>query len=46
MQLVLHKNPGTSADTEPVPEIVTASGAWLSSRTSHGESCVSVQPPV
>ena len=45
VQLVLHRSPGTSADTEPVPEIVTASGAWLSSRTSHGESCVSVQPP-
>ena len=34
-----------SAATEPGPEIVSASGAWLSRRTSHAESCVSVQPP-
>ena len=45
VQLALHRSPGTSADTEPDPETVTASGAWLSRRTSHGESCVSVQPP-
>ena len=45
VQLAAHSRPGTSADTEPGPETVRASGAWLSRRTSHAESCVSVQPP-
>ena len=45
VQLAEHERPGTSATTAPGPEIVTESGAWLSSRTSHAESCVSVQPP-
>ena len=45
VQLAAHRRPGTFATTEPCPEIVSASGAWASRRTSHGESCVSVQPP-
>ena len=45
VQEVAHCIPGTSAATEPGPEIVTANGACPSSRTSQGESCESVQPP-
>ncbi len=45
VQLAAHRRPGTLAVTEPGPEIVSVRGAWLSSRTNHGESCVSVQPP-
>ena len=45
VQLAEQSSPGTSAETDPGPETVTARGAWPSSRTSHAESCVSVQPP-
>ena len=45
VQLTEHSRPGTFAVTEPGPEIVSASGACASRRTSQGESCVSVQPP-
>ena len=38
LQLWAHCSPGTSADTDPGPETESASGAWLSSRTSQGES--------
>ena len=44
-QFAEHWRPGTSAVTVPVPETVSASGAWLSSRTSQAESCVSGQAP-
>ena len=48
-QLVVHLDehcrPGTSAETEPGPDTLSASCAWLSSRTSHAESCVSNQAP-
>ena len=45
VQLDEHCRPGTSAATEPGPDTVRASCAWLSSRTSHAESCVSSQAP-
>ena len=45
VQLAAHRRPGTFAVTEPGPEIVSASGACASRRTSHAESCASVQPP-
>ena len=45
VQLAAHSSPGTFAETEPGPEIVSASGAWPSRRTSQAESCVSVHPP-
>ena len=45
VQLAVQWSPGTSADTEPGPEIVRESGVWLSRRTSQEESCVSVQLP-
>ena len=45
VQLAAQRRPGTSADTEPGPEIVRGSGVWLSRRTSQAESCVSVQLP-
>ena len=41
-----HCRPGTSAETEPGPVIARARGAWRSSWTSHGESCVSAHAPV
>jgi hypothetical protein len=45
VQLAAQTRPGTSDDTEPGPATFTDSGAWLSSRTSQAESCVSVQLP-
>src|SRR4249919_2410064 len=45
VQLAAHSRPGTSAETVPGPESVSASGDCASSRTSHAESCGSIQPP-
>jgi len=45
VQLCSHCKPGTSAATDPAPDTDRASGAWLSSRTSQGESCASGQAP-
>jgi hypothetical protein len=45
VQLCAHCSPGTSAATDPGPETDSASGAWLSSRTSHGESWASGRAP-
>jgi hypothetical protein len=45
VQLAAQSSPGTSDATDPWPEIVTANGTWLSSRTSQAESCASVHPP-
>lgn len=45
VQLDAHCSPGTSADTVPGPDSVSASGAWLPMRTSQAESCVSVKLP-
>ena len=45
VQLAAQSRPGTLAVTEPGPEIVSASGTCASRRTSHAESCASVQPP-
>ena len=44
-QVCAHCNPGTSAVTDPEPDTDSARGAWLSSRTSHAESCVSSHAP-
>jgi hypothetical protein len=45
VQVDAHWRPGTSADTDPGPEIVKASGTCPSAWTSQAESCVSAQPP-
>ena len=45
VQLAEQSRPGTSAETEPGPEMLTVSGVCASRRTSHGESCVSIQLP-
>jgi len=44
-QLCAHCKPGTSAATDPGPDTDSASGAWPSRRTSHGESCASGHAP-
>jgi len=38
VQLCSHWRPGTSADTDPGPDTVSASGLWLSSRTRDAAS--------
>ena len=46
VQLDEHSRPGTSAETEPGPDDAERQAApGVSSRTSHGESCVSSQAP-
>ena len=45
LQLWAQCRPGTSADTDPGPEIETANGVWLSCRTSQGESWASGHAP-
>jgi len=46
VQLCAQSRPGTSAETDPWPDTTNASGTWLSTRTSHGESCASGHAPL